>query len=427
MQAQTNFNIPYSFYGETRKALFCRDDEVILAGPADTGKTFMWLWKLHSLALKYPGCQLAIVRKVKEDLYGSVLHTFKRDFLKPYAPYVRIYGGEKPQWYDYPNGSRIWTGGMDKPGKTLSSERDVILVVQAEQLSLTDHEYLTRCVTGRGAIMPYTQLVEDCNPAHPTSWIISRSKNGPLTRFNSSHRDNPELYNQETGGVTKAGKRRLRGLSNMTGVRRLRLFLGLWAAPEGAIYGMFDEALHKCQAFSIPAVWGRAAGVDPFGAHVAALWIAYDPIGRKFHVYREYCEPFGIPTKKHVANIIRDNAGDLVKWWACGGPSERQARLDFQSHGLPVCAPGVSDVWGGIDRVIEALDSNELVIHDCCVHLLDEVGSYRRKIGKDDLPMESTIVDKDKYNMLDCLRYALSGPEGDTQEDTVIYRPVRIR
>lgn len=420
-----NFNIPCNFYGETKKALLCRDDEIVLAGPADTGKTFAWLWKLHTLAMKYPGAQFAIVRKVKSDMTGSVLHTFKRDFLEPYAPFVKPYGGQVPQWYDYPNGSRIWVGGMDKPGATLSSERDVIFVCQAAQLSLTDWEFLTRCVTGRGAVMPYTQLIADCNPTHPTSWIIARGKEGKLTRFNSSHRNNPQIYNQETGELTLVGERRLRTLSNMTGVRRKRLFLGLWAAPEGAIYGMFDEELHKCQAFPIPPAWGKFAGVDPVGAFVGALWIAYDAAGRKFHVYREYCEPFGIPTKQHVDDIITANAGDLVAWWTCGGPSERQQRLDFTSHGLPVCTPGISDVWSGIDRVVEGLTSNEIVIHDSCPKLLDEIGSYRRKMGKDGEPMENTIVDKDTYHMLDCLRYALVGPEAQEQ-DEIIYQPVRI-
>ena len=36
---------------------------------------------------------------------------------------VLPYGGNKPEWYDYPNGSRIWIGGMDKPGKVLSAEQ----------------------------------------------------------------------------------------------------------------------------------------------------------------------------------------------------------------------------------------------------------------------------------------------------------------
>lgn len=411
MSVPTTFNIPYSLYGETRKAILCRDDEVMLAGPADTGKTFAWLWKLHTLAVKYAGCQLAIVRKVKEDLYGSVLHTFKRDFIEPYAPYVRAYGGEKPQWYDYPNGSRIWTGGMDKPGKTLSSERDVILVVQAEQLSLTDHEYLTRCVTGRGAVMPYTQLIEDCNPAHPTSWIISRSKEGKLTRFNSSHRDNPELYNQETMEITPAGERRLRTLSNMTGVRRKRLFLGLWAAPEGAIFEIFDEDKHKCKAFEIPLTWKCFAGVDPTGAYIAAVWVALDPVSQIFHVFQEYRKPFGVPTSKHAKNILEINQGRGLNWWVIGQKGERQQLADFRSHGIPGSRPQIHEVWPGLDRIIEMLDGHELIIHDSCPALLDEIGSYRRKIGKDGLPMENTIVNKDTYHMIDSLRYALVGPE----------------
>jgi len=426
MQAQTNFNIPYSFYGETRKAILCRDSEVLLAGPADTGKTFAWLWKLHTLALKYPGCQLAIVRKVKADLVGSVLHTFKRDFLEPFAPYVQIYGGKSPQWYDYPNGSRIWTGGMDKPGGTLSSERDVILEVQAEQLSLMDHEYLTRCVTGRGAVMPYTQIIADANPAHPSHWIISRSREGKLTRFNSSHKDNPVLYDQSTGELTPAGKKRLAVLSNLSGVRRMRLFLGLWAAPEGAIYEVFDETRHKVKAISIPISWPRFAGVDPIGAYVAAVWIAYDPQSQVFHVYREYCEPFGIPTREHVKNMLELSQGEFISWWATGGPSERQQRMDFQSHGLPACKPGVADVWAGIDRIIEALDGGELVIHDSCPKLLDEIGSYSRPIGNDGLPVENKIADKDRFHCLDSLRYGWVGPEGGQPTMEYKYLPKRI-
>ncbi len=420
----TTFNIPYSFYGEVRKALLCRDDEVMLAGGADQGKTFMWLWKLHTLAVKYPKCQLAIVRKIKADLVGSVLQTFKRDFLEPYAPYVRIYGGEMPQRYIYPNGSCIWTGGMDKPGGTLSSERDVIFACQAAQLSLTDWEFLTRCVSGRGAVMPYTQVVADCNPAHPSSWVISRSKpGGPLTRFNSTHRDNPTLYDQATGELTAAGERRLRTLQNMSGVRYKRLYLGLWAAPEGAIYEVFDETRHKVGAFEIPRAWPRFAGVDPVGAYVAAVWIAYDPADQVFHVYREYCEPFGIPTAKHVEAILDQSQGEFIQWWATGGPSERQQRLDFTAHGLPACKPGVADVWSGIDRIIEALDGGELVIHDSCPKLLDEIGSYSRKIGSDGLPMEKTILNKDAFHLCDSIRYAFVGPEQGNQGQIWEYRP----
>jgi len=420
-----NFSIPYKFYGETRKAMLCRDDEVVLAGPADTGKTFAWLWKLHTLAMKYPGAQLAIVRKVKSDMTGSVLHTFKRDFLEPYAPFVQPYGGQVPQWYDYPNGSRIWTGGMDKPGATLSSERDVVFVCQAAQLTLTDWEFLTRCVTGRGAVMPYTQLVADCNPAWPGHWILARSNDGgPLTRFDSSHRDNPQLYDQTTGDLTEAGERRLRTLQNMTGTRLLRLFHGLWAVPEGGIYDIYDDEKHKVRARVIPHLWPRAVGVDPFGAFVAAVWVAWDEQSGILNVYREYCEPFGVTTTGHAQNMLKVTGGETIFAWLGGGPSERQARMDMNAAGVPLMEPPNVGVWAGIDRVYRLLKEFRLVIHDSCPKLLSEIGGYRRKM-RDGQPTEN-IHDKDAYHMLDALRYVVSWLSAPAVEERVSYNPMRI-
>jgi len=167
--------IPYCFYGNNREAILLKEREVILSGPAETGKTLALLFKLHTLAYKHPGAQFSIVRKIKADMYGTVLRTFTRDILKNYAPGVSKYGGEKPEWYDYPRDTRIWVGGMDNPGKTLSGERDVIYVNQAEELTAADWEYLTRCVTGRGSVMPYTQIIGDCNPSHPQSYILQRA------------------------------------------------------------------------------------------------------------------------------------------------------------------------------------------------------------------------------------------------------------
>ena len=390
--------LPYSFYGEIKDGILCRDPEVVIAGPADCGKTVAILWKLHVLAMKYAGAHLSIIRKVKADLEGTALRTFKRDILR-FAPYVEAYGGQRPDWYDYPNGSRIWVGGLDKPGKTLSAERDLIYVNQCEQLSMQDWEYLTRCVTGRGAVIPYTQLVGDCNPASPTHWILSRRDRGVLTFFNAKHEDNPELWDHTVGEWTQEGKQRLfllkRGLS---GSRLKRLFYGLWVAPEGAIYSNFDEEVHLIKSFDIPRTWPRFVGVDPYGAFIAAIWIAYDPQSRKLNVYREYVKPFGITTQAHVENILEASKRETVFAWVGGGPSENQARLDFSGHGLPLIPSPITEVWAGIDRVNSLLKENRIVVHDSCINLLSEIGDYRRRL-KNGEPTD-TIEDKEKYHCL---------------------------
>lgn len=418
------YDIPYSFYGDNLEAFRCRDPEVILAGPADTGKTLALLTKLHLIALKYPKASLVIIRKRQTDIYSTVLRTFTEKVLGDDAPIKRPYGGEKPQWFDYLNGSRIWVAGMDKAGKVLSGEHDGFLVNQAEELSLAEWETLTTRTTGRAGHVPYAQTMGDCNPGPPTSWIKQRAKSGSLTLFESTHRDNPELYDQSTGEITEAGVLRLGNLKRLTGSRYLRLFQGLWAFPEGAIYSMFDEERHKVKAFAVPQVWGRAVGIDPFGAEIAAVWVAFDPQAQVLNVYREYVEPFGLTTAEHAKKIRDKSAHEWISAWAGGGPSERAWRLEWEAAGIPLLEPPVGDVWVGIDRIIDLLNAFKLVIHDSCGNLLSEVGSYRRKT-KSGVVTEQ-IEDKETYHCLDALRYVITFITQPGSGMEIVYQPVRI-
>jgi len=416
--------IPYEFRGGNKAIVESDAIERIAVGPAETGKTLALLTYLHKLARQYDGAHFSIIRKKKTDLTGSVIRTFTRDILEKYGKDVTKYGGNYPQWYDYPNSSRIWLGGLDDPGKTLSSERDGIFVVQAEELALRDWEYLTRCVTGRGAVMPFTFLVGDCNPGPPTHWIKSRAKAGKLALFTTTHKDNPTLWDGENW--TAQGIKTRRILSSMTGSRLQRLFYGLWSAPEGMIYNVFDEARHKVKAFSPPKIWPRFVGIDPFGAYIGALWLAYDPENQVLNVYREYYEPFGITTTGHAQNVVRLSKNETIFAWVGGGPSERQARTDWAAAGVPLIAPPITDVWAQIDRVYNLLKTNSLVIHDSCPALLDEIGAYKRKM-KDGVATDK-IDDKGIFHLLDSLRYIvswLSQPQEDRGE--IVYNPVVIR
>lgn len=417
--------IPYKFYGGNEAIRACKDIEAIVAGPAETGKTLGQLATLHKLAYQYPGAQFSIIRKKKTDLYGSVIRTFTRDILEKYGQDVVPYGGSYPQWYDYPGGSRIWLGGLDDPGKTLSSERDGILVVQAEELALRDWEYLTRCVTGRGAVMADTFLRGDCNPGHPTHWIKSRAKAGKLTLFSTTRKDNPTLW--DGTDWTEQGKKTNRILSNLTGSRYKRLYQGLWSVSEGMIYDIFDEVRHKVTAFDPPKLWPRFVGIDPFGAYIGALWLAYDPHNQVLNVYREYYEPFGITTTGHAQNVVELSQGETIFAWVGGGPSERQARTDWTAAGVPLMEPPISEVWAQIDRVYNLLKTNSLVIHDSCPALLSEIGEYRRKL-KNGQPTEQ-IENKDTFHLGDALRYIiawLSQPQEEEEHAEIVYNPARI-
>jgi len=419
------------------------DTEVIIEGPAETGKTLAALHKLDAVAWKYPGAQIAIVRKTYRSMPGSVLQTY---FLKVLGQMskvkiiqnkkldgpsfrVGIYGGTRPEQYVYPNGSMVWVGGMDSPDKVLSSERDLIYVNQAEELSLADWETLTTRVTGRAGNIPYPQLIGDCNPSAPTHWILARERANSLKLLHSKHKDNPQLWNEEKQSWTAQGARTLSILGKLTGNRRSRLLEGLWVIPEGAIYEAFNEEENSIASFIPPNHWPRIVGIDPLGAQVAALWGAYDPDNFTLHIYREYSQPYGLTIGGHSQNIMDlcKTANETIWRWFGGGPSERQARTDYTGWGIPLEAPEVTEVWAGIDRVAQLLAARSLFIHDCCIGLLSEIGTYRRVVDRNGNATE-TIENKESFHLLDCLRYLVVGLLGpaDPEEDQVLYNPIQI-
>jgi phage terminase large subunit len=262
----------------------------VLAGPAETGKTYACCLKLNALLWLFPRSQAVVVRKVRNTMVGSVLATYKT-VLGPDSP-VRPHGGESPAWYDYPNGSRLWVAGLDDPQKVLSSERDFVLINQAEELTLDDFEVLLTRATGRAANAPYPQVFGDANPGPPQHWIRQRAG---LKVFESRHEDNPSLW--DGSKWTERGVRTLAVLDALTGVRKERLRYGRWVAAEGTVY-QFDPSAHLVPPSHVPAARWCVVGVDWGLRNPGALQVwQVDGDGRMYLVHELY------------------RTGKLIDWW----------------------------------------------------------------------------------------------------------------
>lgn len=237
----------FSYRGSAVRLLDCDEPEVILSGPSETGKTMAALQRCDNLARAYPGAQGAIIRKVQQDLWGTVVKAFRDNFERDG---ITHYGGEKPEWFDYPNGSRIWVGGLDRPGAFLSGQLDFVYVNQAEETHLADWETLTTRTTGRAGNLPFGQVFGDCNPGPPMHWIKQRPS---IRLLESRHENNPMLYDAE-GQLTEQGIKTMATLEKLTGARAQRLGKGLWVSAEGTVYE-FDPARHVAGDDELNA-WG---------------------------------------------------------------------------------------------------------------------------------------------------------------------------
>lgn len=312
----------YAPRGAARDLMACRAPEVLVSGPAGTGKSRACLEKLHLMCLINPGMRALLVRKTATSLTSSALVTWDDIVAKEAMAMkaLKYFGGSPriPPQYRYKNDSVINIGGMDNPTRVMSTEYDVIYVQEATELTIDDWEALTSRL--RNGVVSFQQLIADTNPSAPTHWLKERCDNGTCVLLESRHEDNPRLFGPG-GEVTPEGESYIGRLDALTGVRYYRLRKGLWVAAEGMIYEEWDPAIHIIKRFTIPEQWTRWWAVD-FGytnPFVLQRW-AEDGDGRLYLYAEQYF------TRRTVDQHARDVL-DLVSKPDSSRPLDLRARV----------------------------------------------------------------------------------------------------
>jgi PBSX family phage terminase large subunit len=233
---------PYRPYGAIKDLFYCRDPEILLSGPAGTGKSRGCLEKVHLCAEKYAGMRGLIVRKTRASLTESAMVTFEQKVVQ--EGHAILNGPQRGhrQAYHYPNGSTVVLGGMDNATRTLSTEYDLIYVMEAIELSEHEWEMLTRPL--RNGVMPYQQIFGDTNPDAPTHWLKKRCDKGVTRLFDTQHQDNPTYWNANANDWTEDGRKYIEKLDRLTGPRKTRLRDGRWVQAEGVVYEQWNRSIH---------------------------------------------------------------------------------------------------------------------------------------------------------------------------------------
>ena len=424
--------------GGAHALMRCRDREVLLAGPAGTGKSYGALFKIHLMCLKNPGMRALVVRKTHRSLASTGLVTFKEKVAKEAiaAGLCKWYGGsgERPAQYEYENGSIIVVGGLDNPDKFMSTDYDIVFVQEATDCTSDDWEKLTTRL--RNGKVSFQQIIADCNPQQPNHWLKKRCDEGRTTMLYGTHKDNPSLYD-DAGDVTERGKAYLETLRNLTGVRRERLYLGRWAAADGLIYGDWDPALHLIDRKILPKSWTRIWTVDFGYTHpfVWQMW-AVDDDGRLYlekeiHRTQTLVEDHAKEILRIVTSKRKGDPGEGREWIyprpraiICDHDAEDRATLERYlgmgtipakktvSDGIQAMASRLRRAGDGKPRLFacrDALTSRDELLAEAGkpMWLGDEIEGYVWQPALDGRPLKEVPL-KDLDDSMDAARYAVA-------------------
>jgi PBSX family phage terminase large subunit len=436
---------PYGPRGGAEKLFYCRDEEILLEGPAGTGKTSGALEKANLCLMKYPGSRVLAVRKTRTSMTESVLVTFEEKVLPAGSHMAKGQQRRLRSAYQYPNGSTLVIGGMDNADRIMSTEFDMVIAFEALELVEDDWEKLTTRL--RNGKMPYQQAIADVNPGPPTHWLNRRAQASGMTRILSRHEDNPILHNGNTW--TERGLLYLKKLQRLTGARKDRLYGGRWVSAEGVVYEGFNPSVHFVDRDKLPRGWEnwrRFRSVD-FGFQnpfVAQEWLV-DPDGTMY-LFREIYKTRTL-VEDHARKLI-ELAGPRARYEAnvCDHDAEDRATLD--RHGVPTIAakksisPGLQAVAQrlAVDPVTkkpriyfvrDALVERDEALADASMPTStpEEFDSYLWPKGADGKTIKEVPIDANNHGM-DAMRYAVMYLDGGSLRawtgediDKVLYNP----
>ena len=243
--------------------------EILIEGPAGTGKSRGVLEYIDQCCELFPGIRVLIARQTLSSLRESVLVSLEEKVWHPEHPCLTASDAsrENRRSYTYPESATVVGGkeysgcshivlaGLDRPEKTFSTEYDIVFVEEAIEASLDSWEKLLR--VNRNWRMPWQVSIAATNPGPAFHWLNRRpelrdAETGDVVmkRLLSRHHENPAIWDREAADWTEQGRAYIeKKLRRMTSARRERLLHGRWVSEEGLIYESFDLATHAVEGW----------------------------------------------------------------------------------------------------------------------------------------------------------------------------------
>lgn len=412
--------------------------ELLVAGPAGTGKTMGILTVLHLLAADYPNLRILVVRQTRASLTESACVTYEQEIL-PADSMEHIAQGmsrRNRMSYQYPSGSEIVLGGMDNPSRIASTSWDLAFVNEAIELEEDSWEVIGSRLNRPGRPTRFGFLIGDTNPGDPSHWLKKRCDEGRTSLWDTVHQANPALHDGRRW--TDSGELYLSRLDRLRGTRRQRFLEGIWAAGEGQWFETFSER-HVDQLADYDPAFPVHLAVDS-GVHTGAVWFQVMETrgGPRVHVFGDYYT-FNKPATV-VADEINARTVELSGGYDRGttDPSGKASTGvgptvfgEYQRMGLyldpwPSYPGSVIDGLSLLESFV-ATDPPMLYVHPRCTELIGAFHNYKR------LKRQGQWVDRPEdpqhpyEDLMDALRGGLQDkfPEGRKPQPAFVRMPAR--
>ena len=367
--------------------------DLLIDGPAGTGKTFGILAVIHHLCCRYPKFRALVCRQTRASLTESVLATFEEDVLPAFGHEFLKAGQRRSHRTDYlyPNGSRIVLAGLDKPARVLSTAWDLVYVNEAIEALEEAWDTLGSRQDRPGRDGRFGYLIGDTNPGDPAHWLKKRCDEGRTVLWSTTHAANPALFGMD--GWEPAWERYRKRLDNLRGTHRKRLKDGIWSAGGGVWFDTFDPDKHVIGSAEYDPRFPVHLSVDT-GVHTGAvLWQIRDGYeGQSLSVFGDYYN-YGAPAfenARSILEIVNKFAGgrfDVGRHDPSGnaqsGHGAQTIVTEYQRAGLILRPwpkfPGSQSAGLALLESFVAVEPVQFSVHPRCVNLINAMANYKRK------------------------------------------------
>ncbi len=276
-----------------------KEKYVAYGGARGGGKSWALRRKVILMCMRYPGLSVLIIRRTFPELRENHIRPMLSE-LKDIASFT-----ESRKCFEFPNGSRIKMGYLDREDDVLQyqgQEFDVIALDEATQLS--EYQFQTLKGALRGANNFPKRMYLTCNPGGiGHSWVKRLFVDREFRRGESpgDYRfipamvfDNKALLECDPDYVSR--------LESLPPSLRDAWLFGKWEVFEGQFFPEFDHSVHVCAPFDIPEDATRFCAIDYGLDMLAALFVALMRDGRAV-VYDEI----------YKSGLIVSEAAELIK------------------------------------------------------------------------------------------------------------------